>query len=232
MGSIPASTTEREGANRSPQETIACWQCGARFAPELFCPACDAIQPLPEEADYFQVLGLPGRLLVDVEALQQRYYELHRRLHPDLYQTAAQPARVASLRNTAAVNRAYCTLRDPVDRGLYWLTVQGESVGAGNHRVPPELAELVFEIQEQLEELRAARRTGGAIEPLRSDVAAAHEALQQRDASLLQQLHENFARWDAGSEEPARLRQDLKATLAAISYVRTLIRNVEKELES
>ncbi len=231
MGSIPTPSAEREGAMWSAGERVTCWQCGAEHAPDAFCPACDAIQPLPEQADYFQVLGVPHRLVLDTTALQQRYYELHRRLHPDLYQTGPQPARQASLRNTAAVNRAYRTLRDPVDRGLYWLTLQGESLGAGNKEVPHDLAALVFELQEQLEELRAARQGNGAAHLVQA-LAAAYAELRERQNTLLEQLDQNFARWDAGSAPPATLTRELKAILSALAYLGTLIRDVEKGLES
>lgn len=230
MGSIPTSEPKREGAWPAG-ERVSCWQCGAARASETFCPACGAIQPLPEQADYFQILGVPRRLIVDADTLQRRYYELHRRMHPDLYQTGPQEARVASLRNTAAVNRAYSTLRDPIDRGVYWLALHGESLGANNNRVPPELAELVFDTQEQLEELRAARR-GNGVAALAQQVGVAHAELQQREAALLQQLEKNFARWDSQVADTATLTKELKATLSALAYLGTLIRDVEKELES
>jgi hypothetical protein len=140
MASAPTSAAKRETAGWSSADSLTCWHCGAQSPPDYFCPDCGAIQAFPDRADYFQVMGLPRRLQIDADDLQRRYYELHRRLHPDRFQTGAQEARVASLRNTAAVNRAYSTLRDPVDRGLYWLSVQGESLGADNNRVPPELA--------------------------------------------------------------------------------------------
>ena len=232
MGSLPASTARREGAQWTVQERVVCWQCGAEPAPGLFCSACKAIQPLPEQADYFEVLGVPRHLVVDSGLLQRRYYELHRCLHPDRYQIAAQAARVASLRNTATVNRAYRTLRDLVDRGLYWLTLQGESLGADNNRVPPELAALVFDIQEQLEELRAARRAASDSASVVAMLRTARTSLRQRETTLLHQLEENFASWDAGAADPAALRQQLKATLSALAYLRTLLRDVDKELES
>lgn len=231
MGSIPTSSAEREGAMWPAGERVSCWHCGAEQAPGAFCPACDAIQPLPEQADYFQVLGVPRHLVVDPDALQKRYYDLHRRLHPDLYQTGPQPARQASLRNTAAVNRAYHTLCDPVDRGLYWLTLRGESLGAGNNQVPPDLAALVFELQEQLEELRAARRGNGATRLLQ-DVAAARTELLERQSALLEELDGNFARWDAGEADTNALTRDLKRILSALAYLGTLIRDVERDLET
>lgn len=231
MGSIPASAAKRDGAVWPAGEPVSCWQCGADRAANLFCPSCAAIQPIPEGADYFQVLGVPRRLVQDAEVLQRRFYELHRQWHPDRYQTGPQAARSASLRNTAAVNRAYSTLRDPVERGAYWLTLQGETLGANNNRVPPELAALVFEVQEKLEELRASRGTNGGTDP-RGDIVAAHQDLLERQTALLLQLDENFARWDTGAAAPAVLNRELKAILSALAYLRTLIRDVEKELEA
>ena len=231
IGSIPTSAAEREGAvRRAAAQPVICWQCGAQDAPHLFCPNCNAIQPFPEQADYFQVLGVPRSLVIDTEALQRRYYELHRRMHPDLYQTGPQAARVASLRNTATVNRAYDTLRDPIDRGLYWLALRGESLGTNNNRVPPELAELVFETQETLEEFRSARDGNGHAALARA-VESARAGLEQRRAALLAQLQQNFARWDAPGADDVALTRELKAVLSALAYVGTLIRDVEKELD-
>lgn len=230
MGSTPTSAAKREGAVWTAGERVSCWQCGADRAPGFFCPACHAIQPLPEQADYFDILGIPRRLVVDPNALQKRYYELHRRLHPDLYQTGPQPARQASLRNTAAVNQAYRTFRDPIDRGIYWLSLRGEALGANNNRVPPELAALVFEMQEKLEELREARRTDGN-GALIEEVRAARTELAERQQALMDQLERNFAAWDAGTADSAALTRDLKAILSALAYLGTLIRDVDKELE-
>jgi len=206
---------------------VNCWCCGSDRTSDLFCPKCTAILPIADTADYFQVLGLPRRLVIDRAALQRRYYELHRRWHPDLYQTGPQEARSASLRNTAAVNRAYKTLRDPAERGEYWLTLHGERLGANNNRVPPELAALVFEVQEHLEELR----TDPASEALRRDVAAARDDLREREQALQDALQVNFAGWDAPGANAAALTRDLKSTLSALAYLRTLLRDVERALE-
>ncbi len=231
MSSIPPSATERDRATWAESQRVRCWNCGAEHRPSLFCPACNAIQQLPEQADYFQVLDVPRRLCLDADFLQRRYYELHRRLHPDLYQTKPQAARQASLRNTAALNRAYRTLRDPVDRGLYWLTLHDESLGANNNRVPPDLAALVFELQEQLEELRAARRSNGHQRLITAIGDARAELLERQDA-LLERLTANFARWDGAQDDPATLNRDLKAILSALAYLGTLIRDVDRELEA
>jgi len=210
---------------------VSCWQCGSEHDPILFCPTCDAIQPLPEQADHFQVLGLPRHLGIDLAALQRRYYELHRRLHPDLHQTGPQQARQASLRNTAAVNLAYRVLRDPIDRGEYWLALLGEGLGTNNNRVPPDLAELVFEVQEQLEELRESSHGENAA-ALKCKMCEIRGELAERRRALLQQLEDNYARWDADAADVNVLTRQLKDLLSALAYLGTLIRDVDKELES
>jgi len=230
MGSIPASAAGREGAMQAAGERVSCWQCNADHSPDFFCPKCGAIQLLPERTDYFQVLGVPRRLLVDADALQRRYYELNRRLHPDLYQTGPEMARQASLHNTAAVNRAYRTLRDPTERALYWLSLHNEKLGSNNNRVPRELATLVFEVQEKLEELRAAGGTD-AQRAIEGELAAARTELRQRQAALTDALQENFRRWDAASADAPTLTHELKSILSSLAYLGTLARDVERELD-
>src|SRR5262245_26778261 len=136
--------------------TVRCWRCADTHQLTLFCPACQAIQILSAQIDYFRVLGIPRSPVVDDGALAKRYYDLNRQLHPDLYQTGTVEEREVSLKNTALLNRAYRTLRDPVQRGQYWLELHGERLGKDNNRVPPELAALVFRVQEKLAEVREA----------------------------------------------------------------------------
>ena len=46
------------------------------------------------------------------------------------------------------------------------------------------------------------------------------------------ELQRNFERWDAGDGGPAPLVAELKAILSRIAYLRTLMRDVDRELES
>src|SRR5262245_50200754 len=139
-----------------------CWHCSARTGLSLVCVNCEAPQPLPPGADLFAVLGLTRRLVVDPADLERRYHDASRAVHPDRHQTAGERDRTLSLSASAAVNRAYRTLRDPVARGRYWLELHGTPLGERNNQVPPALAALVFETQEQLETLRAPGAASGA----------------------------------------------------------------------
>ena len=201
----------------------ACWRCTAPTGRRLACPACEAPQPLPHDVDRFAVLDLPRRLTVDRADLERRYLEASRAVHPDRHQTADARARELSLAASAAVNQAYRTLRDPVERGRYWLALRGEELGRDNNKVPPALAELVFETQEALEDFRS----GGTS---REAVAATHATLDARHDALVEELVGRYAAWDAADPAAKPVLDELKRRLSEIAYLGTLVEDVDEAL--
>jgi len=209
MTHTPTNAEERAGE---------CWRCADRVGLSAFCLSCAAPQPIAADADHFALLGLPRRLDLDCADLERRYHEASRRVHPDRHQTAKPEERALSLAASAALNRAYRTLRDPIARGRYWLELHGDPIGADNNRVPPELAELVFAVQEQLADVR---RGHGDVKA----VASARDALASRLATLVAGLDERYAR-DGAAHDSATLAE-LKRRLSDVAYVRTLLRDID-----
>src|ERR1700677_4246909 len=145
---------------------IACWSCSvAHNDSTLFCPHCSKIQP-PPGGDYFQVFGLERGFQVDLSALARESQRHSRRLHPDRFARAADNERQWSLADTALLNDAYRTLKDPLRRTEYLLKLEGAEIGEehagkdratgenGPSRAPADLLEEVFELKMQLEERR------------------------------------------------------------------------------
>jgi molecular chaperone HscB len=208
---------------------IQCPSCGRRQEPRLTCEGCGA--PLGAELDCFAVFGLPKKLVIDATALERAYHDLSRRIHPDRFAQQGPRARDASLRSTALLTRSYRTLREPVARGLYWLELRGDKLGENNKQVPPGLAELVFDVQEQLEDARAAASRGAAAAAAQS-IAARRDELQRAMDEVTAELLGNFERSDrAGEIGTSALAAELKAILSKIAYLRTLIRDVDREIE-
>ena len=212
---------------------VRCWRCQDEHTPQMFCPACGALQPLPPDIDYFTVFGLARDPMLDEQALADTYYDLSRQLHPDLHQTGTAEEQEASLQNTAVMNRAYRTLRNPVQRGQYWLELNGEQLGKENNKVPPDLALLVFEVQEQLAAVREASTTGpsDALAGRKAELTQVRDDLDDRMRGLQQNLATNFSKWGQtnGSSE---LLGELKRVLSDMAYLRTLTRDVEKSLST
>ena len=181
-----------------------------------------------DSRDHFEVLGLPRLLLVDEALLTENFYKLSRLYHPDFHQNAPPSERMASLRRTAAVNDAYKALRDSYERGRWWLEFVGGRMDQ-NMSVPPDLVAVVFDVQDDLSEFGDEHGT----------VREATVRSRQREVSELlarrvSELDDEFARWDLLPQEASRagLMDDLQRVLAGISYLRTLLRDIDTALEN
>src|SRR5437660_9817723 len=97
--------------------------CGAMRAAH-FCEACGRVQPAAP-VDYFSFFGLPRKLNLDVAALEKDFYELSRKLHPDLNAHAGSQEREWSLQQSSLLNDAYRTLKDLIKRTQYLLKLEG-----------------------------------------------------------------------------------------------------------
>ncbi len=206
---------------------VQCPSCARPCEPRLICPECGA--PLGAELDCFAALDLPRKLVLDPRELERIYHETGRRVHPDRFAAATPAVRQASLKSTALLTRSYRTLRDPVSRGRYWLELMDEKLAENNKRVPSELAELVFDVQEQLGELREAHN--GSASALASAMKERRGELEGLVATTQEKLERNFVRWDEGLGERQELIDELKSALSRIAYLRTLTRDVDRALE-
>jgi molecular chaperone HscB len=214
---------------------IKCPSCARPQEPCLICDQCGSPLPVPADLDCFSALSFPRKLSIDESALETAYHDLGRKIHPDRFASSAPNIRALSLSNTALLTRSYRTLRDPISRGLYWLELNGEKLAENNKSVPSELAETVFEVQEQLSDLRDA--SGDAAIELRIEVEKRRGELSSTMAELGGQLARNFSRWDAssnsnGGNNKQVLVADLKSILSKIAYLRTLLRDIERGLET
>src|SRR5712691_4958465 len=114
------------------------------------------IDPFPPGTDYFTAMGLPRKLEIDRQELGRRYHDLSRRFHPDFYQTASPRERVVSLENSALINKAYRTLRDPLARAEYLVRLEAGQGAELKAEAPQALFEEILEMNELLSDYRQA----------------------------------------------------------------------------
>jgi molecular chaperone HscB len=214
---------------------MRCWRCGEGQAPTLSCARCAAVQePIPD-LDHFSALGLPHHPRIDARDVASRFYDLSRRLHPDRFQTASPEELASSVKAAAALNAAFQTLRDVEGRGRYWLGRLGEDLSGDDRSVPPDVAELVFEVQEKL----ATCRRRGTDDDLRAEIAAdAAEIAGRRRAgraaaeTILESWPADATGAGVSDGDTGRRRAELKRVLSELSYLRTLERDVRATLET
>src|SRR5205814_8354998 len=76
-------------------------------------------------ADFFSFLGLPRKLNLDMADFEQRFRTLSRQFHPDYFYNATPAERRASLERASYLNDAYRTLKSPIARVEYLLSLEG-----------------------------------------------------------------------------------------------------------
>lgn len=121
-------------------------------------------------ADFFTLLGLPKRFELDTVALDARFRELQREVHPDRFAASDDASRRASMMLATQINAAYQTLRSPLKRATYLLEQAGVDVGAeSNTAMSPDFLMSQMMWREQVADARAAKDTN-ALEALQSDI--------------------------------------------------------------
>jgi molecular chaperone HscB len=236
--------------------TTECWSCGAMRAAH-YCQECGKVQP-PVPVDYFAFFGLPYKLSLDTAQLERDFYALSRKIHPDINAKGSDPEQEWSLEKTSQLNDAYRTLKDPVSRTEYLLRLQGvqleeqskaateeaRKTGAAKKQVvPPDLLEEVFELNMQLEELRANKKLGEDHPGLERELQDAKLHLASKQSDMLKELNATWSEWDSlvdrsssgetiDESERAAVRDRMLDVLNRRTYLRNLLCEVDDVLES
>jgi molecular chaperone HscB len=221
---------------------VACWSCSiGRTESTLFCPHCSKIQP-PPGGDYFSVFSLKRGFEVDLDALEQEFHRLSRKVHPDRFARAGEKEREWSLADTALLNDAYRTLKEPLHRTEYLLKLEGAEIGeehAGKDRkgqsdpsrVPADLLEEVFELNMQLEEMRMARKMGEEDPQLQADLEQAKTKFEGLLGAVDAELRIQWKMWDGGGEAERQTAQNaMVALIDRRRYLSNLVRDVTETL--
>jgi molecular chaperone HscB len=196
--------------------------------------------------DYFTLFSLPPHLHLDLAALEKAFYAQSRKLHPDRFAHLPKPDQEAALAASSQLNDAYRTLRSPVARTEYLLSLQGiqleeqsraatdaaKASGTEKKQVaPPDLLEEAFELNMALEEMRMDPDPN-----VRRDLEAARDKFTAMLADSQSQLETLWTAWDTAvdTNDPAAKSSAVQAMVALLnrrSYIRNLVRDVNSALE-
>jgi molecular chaperone HscB len=215
-------------------ETENCWNCSAQVT-EHFCSACQKIQSLNPGVDYFAFFEIPRRFNIDSTELEHRFYDLSRMFHPDFFSNCNEAERQFSMDRSSKLNDAYRTLKEPNRRARYLLELEGKKIGEGRGKAPPDLLAEVFELNEEMEELRIAKQTQARneIEQLKRRVLDMEAMLDERASNINKSLQSAFDKWDSlpeNSSERGAVLDEVNELLMHLSYINNLIDDIEDEL--
>lgn len=151
--------------------------------------------------DYFTLFGLTPGYTIDTTQLAARYQELQRQFHPDKYAGRSQAEQLLAVNQSATINQAWQTLRHPLLRAEYLLSLHGFDLANEQHTVR-DTAFLMeqLELREQLDTLEQAADTD-ALDAFASSVSA---MVKRCTTLMVQQLGD--MQWESAADTVRKLR--------------------------
>ncbi len=169
---------------------VECRTCGCPHSDQrasglpFLCVLCEDVLPAGDDVSFFQLFGLPETFDLDIDALNKRYRDLQKIVHPDLRtglgRTGGQQQRAAE--GSVMLTTARETLRDPEQRALYILSRRGYDVTSPSavSAVEPEFLAKMMDLQEQV-----ASAVGPTLDALRREVAQGTKEASDRVGVLI-----------------------------------------------
>ncbi len=227
-----------------PMARSMCWHCQSEVTGEYLCGQCVKVQPLSKELDFFACFQLPRCLEVDEERLERTFYQLSRTFHPDFYSAKDDAEQTISLGNSAFLNTAYRTLKDPIKRAEYLIRLEAGAVKDIRSNPPADLFEEILEIQADVESFRELTEHGAPSErdALRDALRQSRDRLAERQIDMDRSLHAKFHEWDQlqsqGRDSPhyseckSQLLRDMREILSNRTYIRNIIADLAGTIAS
>jgi molecular chaperone HscB len=142
--------------------------------------------------NYFEIFGLPVSYAVDQELLADRFLDLQKEVHPDRFAAGTDQEQRLAMQWATLVNTANETLRGPLSRAIYMLSLSGIEL-EHNPTLPPKLLMDQIVLREELESIE---ESGDNLEKLDSFSRKMEQAINKVQAEFKESLGE-----DAGKAE-------------------------------
>lgn len=173
-------------------------------------------------SNFFEVFGLSPVFDLDLEHVGERYREMQRQYHPDRFVNEDSAVRRQAIQLAAHVNQAHDTLKDPLQRARYLLSmISTEDDGEHVTSADPGFLMTQMELRERLEELASASdplaEADSLKRELKQDIELIYAQLSDRFKSnevekakeLVVRLQFFHRLLDSVKEEEARLEDEL-----------------------
>ena len=151
--------------------------------------------------NYFTLFELPVSFHLELPLLTSRFQDLQRQFHPDKFASRPAAEQLAAVQQSATINQAWQTLRHPLSRAEYILSLHGFDLASEQHTVR-DTAFLMeqLELREELDEIEKAKQS----ERLDGFMLRVKKMYDVRLQQMVSEL-DNEA-WDAAADTVRKLR--------------------------
>jgi molecular chaperone HscB len=134
---------------------------------------------------HFDLFDLPPTYAVDAATLDDAYRTVQAQVHPDRFAAAGDAQKRIAMQWATRANEAYQTLRDPLKRATYLLSLRGVDPGAENNTaMEPAFLMQQMEWRENIEDAASAKNVG-ALEALLDELRGEERVRFGKLAALL-----------------------------------------------
>ena len=103
--------------------------------------------------NYFELYEMPVSLQVDKKYLQDKYFDLQKRYHPDFFSNESEEEQADVLEKSSMINRAYKTFQNDDETIKYVLQLKELLEEEEKYQLPPDFLTEMMELNEALMEV-------------------------------------------------------------------------------
>lgn len=199
-----------------------CNKCNAQMFSPVACQSCNTLFDLDTDIDYFTLFGLERTFDIDTNELEKRFLELSRLVHPDFHTNELDNVMMLSLEITSRMNQAYETLKDPITRAEYLLSLAGGPEARDDKSTPDDLLAYILHLRESFE-FAKAQDEHETLADIRQAIDTLKKQTEEKIYRLARELNTQI--------NNEFLKRELRKQLNAIRYINNLARSVAKDDE-
>ncbi|CED84654.1 Mitochondrial J-type chaperone [Phaffia rhodozyma] len=185
------SSSSSTSAEPGPLEA-ACWSCSADLASQPVsrastCSTCLAIQPVVRSTNLFELFGMDknGTFDLDEGSLRREFLLRSKEVHPDGFKGKGEIEYQFAQQQSSLLNKAYETLKTPLSRAQYILSLSDIRVQEADAITDQALLMEIMEAREALEDAESEE-----------EVDAIREENREKAKRTTEQLSEAFMKGD------------------------------------
>ena len=174
--------------------------------------------------NYFKLLGLPVSFDINKELLNSNYHDIQKTVHPDKFANASDLERRLSVQKAAQINDALETLKNPLRRSIYLLSLYGIELTGNDTSIDPAFLMEQMELRENLSQVGSKDDPLQELDEILDDVKLRINQVIKELAQVFQQLlpAENQESQQISTVQEKQLLKEAKVQVLKMQFLNRL----------